>query len=145
MNDIRRPAHDLFTAGQPTRAQLASLAAEGVRTVINLRAPSEPMEFDEAAETARLDMDYVSIPVSGAQDLTQETLDRFSRALAGARERGPVLVHCASANRVGALLAMDHALCQGGTCDDALAFGRKAGLAGLEPAVEGLIRQGAGS
>lgn len=144
MNSIRQPAHDLFTAGQPTREQLASLAKEGVRTVINLRAPSEPVEFDEAAETTRLGLDYVCIPVSGAQDLTPDTIDRFSRALARAREAGPVLVHCASANRVGALLALDHALCQGGTCDDALALGRDAGLTGLEPAVHELIGPGAG-
>lgn len=142
MTPILRPRQDLFAAGQPTPAQLASLAQEGVRTVINLRAPAEPVEFDEAAEAARLGMDYVCIPVAGPQDLTQETVDRFSRALARAREQGPVLVHCASANRAGALLAMDHALCQGGTCDDALLLGRQAGLTGLEAAVHGLILQG---
>ena len=47
---------------------------------------------------------------------------------------GPVLVHCGSGNRVGALLALRQSLL-GADDEDALAYGKSAGLTGLEPVV----------
>lgn len=139
MTDILRPAPDLYAAGQPGPAQLAALAREGVRTVINLRAASEPVDFDEPAEVAGLGMRYVSLPVAGAQELTPSRAREFSRVLHAARAEGPVLVHCASANRVGALMALDHALVHGHGEAEALARGRAAGLTTLEPRVLELL------
>lgn len=77
--------------------------------------------------------------MTGAQDLTAETLTRFSRELEDARSRGPVLVHCGSANRVGAVIALEQAWVQRQGHDVALAAGVAAGLAGLEPAVRELL------
>lgn len=141
MTDIRRPLPGIFTAGQPSPAQLASLAAEGVRTVINLRAPGEQVEFDEASEAERLGLRYVSIPVAGPQDVTAETAARFSREFEDATRAGGVLVHCASANRAGAMLALDQALAQNKPVEDALAVGRAAGLTTLEPRVTEILGQ----
>ena len=135
MIDILAVADDLYSAGQPSEAELAALARKGVRTVINLRHPSEATNFDEVAAVAATGMHYVAIPVAGSQDLTPETVARFGRELAKAQACGPVLVHCASANRVGALIALEWAWVQGQTADIALAAGRAAGLTGLEPAV----------
>ncbi|MDQ3039659.1 MAG: protein tyrosine phosphatase family protein [Pseudomonadota bacterium] len=126
---------DVYSAGQPTEAELAALARNGVRTIINLRHRSEASEFDEADVVAAMGMGYVSIPVTGAQDLTPETITRFSRELEDARSRGPVLVHCGSGNRVGAMIALEQAWVRRQSVDRALAAGRAAGLAGLEPAV----------
>ena len=134
-------APGLYASGQPSPDDLARLAQEGVRTVINLRAPAELVEYDEAREAARLGLRYVAIPVSGAQDVTPETTARFSRELEQARREGGVLVHCASANRVGALVALEHALHRGMLSADALALGRKAGLTSLEPHVADLLQQ----
>ena len=36
---------DVYSAGQPTEAELAALAQRGARTIINLRHPSEAAEF----------------------------------------------------------------------------------------------------
>lgn len=141
MTDIHQPAPDLYAAGQPEPDELASFAGRGVRTVINLRTPGEALPFDEAQEVERLGLRYVCIPVAGAQDLAPETIRRFSDELAEARRQGAVLVHCGSANRVGALLALDQGVTQGASREDALAFGRRAGLAGLAPAVEELLAQ----
>ena len=138
MNDIRRPVPDLYTAGQPSPEALAALAAAGVRTVINLRSPGEAIGFDEAREVDRLGMRYVPLPVAGGEDLTPGTVERFSRELAAARALGPVLVHCGSANRAGALIALDQAA-QGVSPEEAIACGRRAGLAGLQPAVERVL------
>jgi uncharacterized protein (TIGR01244 family) len=132
---------DLYSAGQPTPAQLSELAAAGVPTVINLRAPAEPVDYDEAAEAARLGLRYEVLPVAGPEALDRDTVERFAGLLSAARGRGPVLVHCASGNRVGALVALMQGWVQ--QCDpaQALAVGRSAGLAALEPRVAELLVQ----
>lgn len=140
MTEIRNPAPDLYTAGQPSPEQLAELARQGVRTVVNLRAPTEPVAYDESAIAHDLGLRYVSLPVSGPQDLTPQLVARFSEELDAARGHGAVLVHCASANRVGAVLALDEAWVRGAERDHAIALGRRAGLTTLEPAVESLIK-----
>lgn len=139
MTQIRNYAHNLYSAGQPTPGQLQSLAGEGVRTIINLRAPGESASFDEASEAARLGLRYVSIPVAGAADLVWSTIECFAKALQDARAHGGTLIHCASANRVGALVALEHRWIRGASLEDALIVGRRAGLAGLEPAVTLLL------
>jgi uncharacterized protein (TIGR01244 family) len=129
-----------YAGGQPTPAQLAGLAREGVRTVINLRAPDEPTEYDEAAEAARLGLRYVVLPITGAADLDRERVREFGQALDEARRAGSVLIHCASSNRVGAMVALDEALNRGCPLDAALERGRDAGLKALEPAVVALAQ-----
>lgn len=130
-----RFAEDHYASGQPTPAHLAELAREGVRTVINLRAPHEAMEYDEAAQAARLGLQYVALPVAGAADLDRERVRRFGRVLDEALRVGGVLIHCASSNRVGAMVALDAVLNRGRPLQAALTRGRAAGLASLEPAV----------
>lgn len=140
MTDFLRPAADLYAAGQPSPQELSALAREGVRTIINLRGPDEQVGFDEASEAERLGMRYVTIPITGAQDLVPETVAHFSHELSDARAKGPVLIHCGSSNRVGALLALDAGITHGASRDAALALGRQSGLSALEPAVDALLR-----
>ena len=133
-----------YAAGQPTPQHLADLAREGVRTVINLRGPEEPVEYDEAAEAARLGLRYVALPVTGPADLDRDRVREFGRALDEARREGGVLIHCASSNRVGAMVALDETLNRGCELAEALERGRAAGLKTLEPAVVALAeREGA--
>lgn len=141
MTDIRLFEPGLYSAGQPTPDELADLARRGVRTVINLRHPDEPVPFDERRQASSLGLRYVSIPVAGAADLDRRTVDCFSQALAAARAEGDTLIHCASGNRVGALVALERRLVDGASVNQALAAGRCAGLAGLEPAVTALLSQ----
>lgn len=130
-----------FAGGQPTREELAQLAREGVRTVINLRAPGETVDYDEPAEAKRLGMRYATLPIAGAGDLDRERIQHFGRMLEEARREGGVLIHCASSNRVGAMVALDEALNRGRSLDSALERGRAAGLASLEPAVVAMIQR----
>ncbi|WP_187770731.1 fused DSP-PTPase phosphatase/NAD kinase-like protein [Cognatilysobacter lacus] len=137
-------AKDHYAGGQPTPGQLAELERAGVRTVINLRAADEPVDYDEAAEAGRLGLGYVAFPITGAADLDRERAQHFGALLDKARREGGVLIHCASANRVGAMVALDEALNRGRTIDAALELGRAAGLKALEPAVVALAeREGA--
>jgi uncharacterized protein (TIGR01244 family) len=136
-----RFAEDRYAGGQPTPAHLVELVREGVRTVINLRAPCESMEYNEAAEAARLDLRYVSLPVAGPADLDHELVREFGRVLDDARREGGVLIHCASSNRVSAMVALDEVFNRGSTLDAALERGRAAGLTTLESAVASLAQR----
>ena len=53
-----------------------------------------------------------------------------------------MLVHCASGNRVGGLLALMQARSGGMTTEQALEFGRKAGMVGTEARVRELLDAG---
>lgn len=131
----------LFAGGQPSPSDLAVLAAAGVRTVINLRASTEAIGYEEAQEVERLGMRYVTFPVAGPQDVTCAAAARFARELDRARSDGPVFIHCASGNRVGALVALDRGLIRGQSLEEALCAGRAAGLTTLQPHVTGLLER----
>lgn len=139
MTEIRTVSAGVYSSGQPSPEELAYLGREGLRTIINLRPPSEAIDFDERATADRLGLRYVSIPIIGAVDLTLAIVSRFADALADARNAGPVLVHCASGNRVGALMALEQGWIQAANPTAALALGRSAGLTTLEAPVAELL------
>lgn len=135
---LAEPKEGLLCAGQPDAEALRALAAQGLKLVINLR-PAAEMEFDEAALVKELGMAYASIPVAGAEDLNQDNARKLSDLLTQNAGQS-VLVHCASSNRVGALIALG-AVLDGAGEDDALHAGREAGLTKLEPVVQTIISQ----
>jgi uncharacterized protein (TIGR01244 family) len=92
---------DVFLASQPQPADFEQAHAGGIRTVINLRHDSEITDFDERATVTGLGMGYEHLPWNGPDELTDAVFDR-ARALLNTAER-PILLHCGSANRVGAL------------------------------------------
>lgn len=120
------PLPGMVTAGQPNAAQFEQLARAGVNTVIDLRPPEEPRGFDEPATARAAGLAYHNIPVSAAT-LGDKQFDEF-RELAGSGQDGMTLVHCASANRVGALLIPYLMIDQGRTREDALDVAHKVGL-----------------
>lgn len=129
----RRLGDELIVGGRPDEGALRRAADLGVGTVIDLRSPDEPGYAAERALADELGLRFVAIPVAGATGLTEDNAESLDRALSEAE--GPVLLHCASGNRVGALLAL-RAFHVGGTAaEEALVSGRRAGLTGLEPAV----------
>lgn len=93
------PIAGIAAGGQPALSDLEALAHAGYRTVVDLRAPGEPRGYDEPAAVRRIGMDYVNLPV-GPGPITARELDLY-RAIANDPERWPLLVHCASGNRVG--------------------------------------------
>jgi uncharacterized protein (TIGR01244 family) len=132
------PADGLCTGGQPQAEHLRAAQAQGVRVVINLRPPSEPCDFNEGELVQALGMRYINIPVAGPADLTQVNAQRLADALNAAGD-SPVLVHCASGNRVGALFALKARFLDGAGIDDALAAGRATGLLAMEPTVRTIL------
>ncbi len=96
------PLPGVATAGQPAAAAWATLSAAGFKAVVDLREPAEPRGHDEVGEIARAGLRYLSLPVSH-ESLGDRQFDALRAFLSDPLNR-PVLVHCQSANRVGALL-----------------------------------------
>ena len=130
-----------YSAGQPTAEQLQTLSAHGIGVVIDLRADSETPELDEAALVRAIGLDYHNLPVGGAAGLTRDNVQALDRLIADAGDR-PLLVHCASGNRVGAMMALRERWLRGATPEQALAVGRDWGMKSLEPDVDALLRAG---
>lgn len=133
------PAANLLTAGQPTPADFEALARAGLKHVVNLRPESEDAGFDERELAAKLGLSYTVIPIAGGGDLNAERARDLDAALAKAGDEA-TLVHCASSNRVGGLLALRAAWVQGKSVDEAMAFGRAGGLTKMEPIVQQLLQ-----
>lgn len=123
-----------LAGGQPTAEQLKTAADDGLKQVIDLRPASEDHGFDEPAVATEYGLTYSAIPVSGPDDLTRENAEKLDKLLQQAGD-APTLVHCASGNRVGALIALRSAWLQSQSKKDALAQGRQWGLTKMEPIV----------
>lgn len=136
-----QPAPGLWVSGQPDAAQFAALKTAGFGRVINLRPLAETPDFDEAALLAALGLDYRHLPVSGPGDLDRARVAALDGLLAEPTD-GPVLVHCATGNRVGALMALRAAWLGQQSEEQALAVGRAHGLTRMEPAVAAILAGG---
>lgn len=134
------PFEGVLTGGQPSPEQLEALRDAGFQTVINLRREDERGVAGEAERVAALGMEYVSIPVDGGAGLTRQNVEALDWALAGTER--PLLLHCGSSNRVGALVALRAAQLEGAGSEEALELGRAAGLTRLEDVVRELLERG---
>jgi protein tyrosine phosphatase (PTP) superfamily phosphohydrolase (DUF442 family) len=106
--------------------------------IIDLRQIHEDRGFDEAGVVAALNMTYIVLPIGDAAAISDENASRLDKILSGFD--GPVLLHCTSSNRVGALLALRQRL-HGATSAEALQTGTAAGLTSLRQTVEAKLSE----
>ncbi|MBW2464866.1 MAG: hypothetical protein JRH11_24670 [Deltaproteobacteria bacterium] len=132
-----RLADGLTTGGMPDQAVLEAARDRGITTVISLRTLEEPGAAEEGALVEELGMTFVSIPVAGAEGITEANA-RLVRDAVGDDAAG-TLLHCGSSNRVGALLALGAFFIDGASKDDAMTLGREAGLMSLEETTASVI------
>lgn len=116
----------IFLASQPAAADFQLAKDAGIKTVINLRKPDELVEFDEPKLVGELGLRYVSLPWNSADELTDAVFAEGRRLLDEAER--PILLHCHSGNRVGAIWLAWRALDGGLSYEDALAEARTVGL-----------------
>jgi uncharacterized protein (TIGR01244 family) len=133
------PVDGITSAGQPDKAALEVFAGSGYTTVIDMRSREEDRGFDEAEFVEALGMHYVEFPIASEDDVSFDSARKLDELLQSSP--GPVLVHCASGNRVGALLALRASL-HGAGDEDALKLGRDGGLTRLEPVVRERFAEG---
>jgi len=99
-----QPVHafgNIYLAGQPSPEDLPLLRAEGIRTIISLRHKKE-LSWDEANAVEQSDMNFIHVPFGAAQQLKPEIFDKVLKILRD-KKQGPMVLHCGSANRVGAI------------------------------------------
>lgn len=136
------PAPGIVSAGRVAAGDIAALRAAGIRQVIDLTPDAETPGFDEASAVRGAGMAYSNLPLGGGTDLTRANVQAFDTLLR--RADHPVLVHCASGNRVGAMAALRAAWIEGKPAEEAIAIGRAWGLKGLEAEVRRRIEAGPG-
>ena len=131
---VRFPEAHTVVSGAIDEAHLEAVKAAGIDHVVNLRPAEENPSFDERSAAEALGLKYHAIPIKGAQSLTRENAEALDQILDQIGD-APVLLHCSSGNRVGALIALREAWINGKPNEDAIAIGKRWGLAALEPAV----------
>ncbi len=137
MINAAAPTKNLMTGGQPSIADLKMLAAGGTKVVVNLRTKGEFNRYDEKSEVEKLGMKYVSIEIDGRDGITLEKAKLLDASLNNLEQ--PALVHCASSNRVGGLLAYRAFKIHNQSALEALTFGKSAGMRSTEKQVKKLL------
>ncbi|MBI5758292.1 MAG: protein tyrosine phosphatase family protein [Planctomycetales bacterium] len=124
-----QPSHrlgNLYLAGQPQAEDFQLAKEQGIKTVLNLRKKEE-LTWDEEAAVKKLGLTYINLPFASPAELKDEVFDQARKVLRD-KERQPLLLHCASANRVGAIWLAHRVLDDKVPYEQALDEARKVGL-----------------
>ncbi len=116
---------DVYLGSQPSETDLALLKERGVVSVINMRKAGE-MSFDQEAILKGLGLASSHLGWNGPDELTDELFDSYRELMN--RSQQPMLLHCASCNRVGAIWIAWRVLDQGASVHDAVAEAKMAGM-----------------
>lgn len=117
---------EFCTGGQPRVEHYATLKADGVKTVLNLRRPGEHRAAEEQAAVEKAGLKYINIPVD-YQNPTDANVEEFLQVTDNPANR-PMFIHCTAAIRVGAFWMIRRVLRDGMAVDAALEEARKVGL-----------------
>ena len=113
-------------AGQPSAKDLALAKSRGIKSVITLRRDGE-FDWNEEEVVRGLGLEYRQVAFGGADSLVDEVFDELLPLIADS-DRGPVLLHCKSANRVGAIWLAHRVINGGITVEAATEEARTVGL-----------------
>ncbi len=125
----------LATAGQPAPEALQKLKEMGFRTVVNLRTEQEGAAQERTAVEAQ-GLRYVSVPIT-PDTFSLKDVEAVEKVLADPGA-GPVLLHCATSNRVGGVWAVIQSR-KGKSLEEAEAAGREAGM--RSPIIQAAVRR----
>lgn len=117
----------LYRSGEPSQDGMKKLKDLGVKTIIDLRAPSE-RKFDEEKVAKDLGIKYIMMVMTSAAP-TQAYVDTFLKTVNEAKadkSKGNVLVHCAhGSDRTGCMVGIWRVTQEDWSYDDAYAEMRK--------------------
>src|SRR5262245_948351 len=85
------------TGGQPRLEHLAKLKSEGIKSIINLRQPSEHRADEESDMAKQLGLRYYNIPVE-YRNPKDEQVTEFLKLTDDPQNR-PAFIHCTAAIR----------------------------------------------
>jgi uncharacterized protein (TIGR01244 family) len=116
----------VFLASQPNSDDFKLAKEGGIKTVINLREKNE-LGWDEEAHVKKLGMAYHNLPFKTPAQLTDDVFDTARKVLRDESNK-PILLHCGSGNRVGAIWLTHRVLDHGLTIEEALKEAETIGL-----------------
>jgi len=116
----------IYLAGQPSADDLKKARDRGIKSVVNLRQPDE-IDWDEEKAAQQLGLQYHSIPFRSPESLTDSVFDK-ARMVLSDREKRPLMLHCGTANRVGAVWLVYRVLDDGVPVAQALDEAKTVGL-----------------
>src|ERR1043165_1139758 len=116
IRNFLRENKDFCTGGQPRLEHLEQLKAEGVKSILNLRQPSEHRAAEEEAKAKELGLRYFNIPVVFGNP-NEEQVAEFLKITDDPDNR-PMFIHCTAAIRVGAFWMIRRVLRDGWKVDD---------------------------
>ncbi|MFT4704343.1 MAG: hypothetical protein ACI81R_002046 [Bradymonadia bacterium] len=137
--NAKRPATGIVSGGQPSPTQIAAAGEAGFRSVLTTRGEGEIGDYDERGDVERAGMVFHELPIAGMGDLSRKNVQAFA-TLVDSLPR-PLLIHCGSGNRIGALFALRAAWLDGADEETALQRGAETGLTGLAPVIRQLIQR----
>lgn len=109
---------NITVMGQVTKDELKQAANEGFKSILNLRASGEEGFMpDEEKQAEAAGLTYVNIPVK-KEEISDELTSQVLKEIDGLPK--PVLVHCASGMRAGAMACMHMATREGMTADEGM-------------------------
>ena len=131
------PESNILVGGQPDDAAFRAAHDAGFKTIINLRGLGEPGTEQQPSLMNTLGFAYHHLPVNGPQSINVEVAKTLAQLIDDAER--PLMIHCASGNRVGALFALIAHGIEGKGADESMEVGLRAGLTGLAPFVRSLL------
>lgn len=105
MSQFRQIKGKLFIGPQPTAQDLDDARQQGIKTVIDLRPPSETETSNRDLAQSR-GLGYVNIPVD-KDNLSAAWIGELETAMQ--EQTGPFLIHCATGARAVLLLSLSEA------------------------------------
>jgi len=116
----------ITVAGQITPEQLDEAARQGFKSVLNLRAADEEgFMADERHRAEAAGLRYENIPVK-KEEISDELTTRVLKEIDELPK--PVLVHCASGMRAGAMAFMHMATREGMSAEKAMSRAQESGF-----------------
>lgn len=105
MSQFKKIDETIFIGPQPTEQDLRDAKQQGIKTVIDLRMPTET-PASNAALTKNAGLDYANIPVNKI-DLSANQIVQLDKLMK--TKEGPFLLHCATGTRAALLLSLTKA------------------------------------
>jgi uncharacterized protein (TIGR01244 family) len=132
----------LVGTDQPSEADLQGFAAEGIKSVVDLRRDGEPNQaLPPAAESQaarRFGLAYKHIPIA-TDWIDEDALDRVHSELA--RLPQPTYIHCASGKRSGLLALVHRAIDEGLTGEAMMARADELGFSFGPPELRDFLKR----
>jgi len=127
MEAVKKINEDVAVATcQLTSEQLQQAKEEGYQSVLNLRTPQEEgFVPNEAQQAEAVGLEYRNIPVS-PENMNEELADRVLEEIKLLPK--PILTHCKSGLRSGAMSLMYVATQEGMTAEEAMEKGKQLGF-----------------